>query len=50
MRNVETGTTRTLVTDERGRFRALNLPLGLDAVSAELEGLQTDKWFVVCAR
>src|SRR5436309_710004 len=39
--NVETGATRTLITDERGRFRALNLSPGIYAVAAELQGFQT---------
>jgi carboxypeptidase family protein/TonB-dependent receptor-like protein len=38
VRNVETGATRTLVTDDRGQFRALSLPPGVYAVSAELQG------------
>ena len=38
VRNVETGATRMLVSDERGRFRALNLAPGVYAVSAELSG------------
>src|SRR5437867_8917064 len=38
VKNVETGSTRTLVTDDRGRFRALELPPGLYSVSAELPG------------
>src|SRR5438477_942037 len=41
--NVETGAARTLVTDERGHFRALNLAPGLYSVSAELQGFQTGK-------
>src|ERR1700704_2276645 len=41
--NVETGAARTLVTDERGGFRALNLAPGLYSVSAELQGFQTGK-------
>jgi len=36
--NVETGATRTLLTDERGGFRALSLPPGLYSVAAELQG------------
>ena len=36
--NVETGATRTLVSDARGGFRALNLSPGIYAVTAELTG------------
>ncbi len=36
--HVETGITRTLVTDANGRFRALNLPPGTFTVTAELQG------------
>jgi Carboxypeptidase regulatory-like domain/TonB dependent receptor-like, beta-barrel len=39
--NAETGAARALVTDERGRFRALNLTPGIYAVSVELQGFQT---------
>ena len=38
VRNVETGATRMLVSDERGGFRALNLAPGVYAVAAELSG------------
>jgi hypothetical protein len=38
VRNTETGATRTLVSDERGGYRALNLPPGLYSVAAELAG------------
>ena len=38
VRNTETGATRPLVTDERGGFRALNLPPGIYSVTAELQG------------
>src|SRR5437762_9155224 len=41
VKNVETGATRTLVTDDRGRFRALELPPGLYSVFAELPGFTT---------
>src|SRR5947208_320678 len=41
--NVETGATRTLVTNERGGFRALNLPPGLYSVTAELQGFTPAK-------
>src|SRR5713226_31061 len=36
--NVENGAIRTLVTDENGRYRALNLPPGAYRISAELQG------------
>jgi hypothetical protein len=39
--NVETGVTRNLISDERGGYRALNLPPGLYAVTAELQGFTT---------
>jgi hypothetical protein len=39
--NTETGATRTLVTDERGGFRALNLTPGLYSVTADLQGFTT---------
>src|SRR5438094_38634 len=38
VKNVETGATRSLVSDEAGHYRALNLPPGLYSVSAELQG------------
>src|SRR5206468_2578138 len=38
VKNVETGATRTLVSDAAGHYRALSLPPGLYAVSAELQG------------
>src|SRR3989454_3418764 len=38
VKNSETGATRTLVTDERGGFRALNLTPGIYSVTAELTG------------
>jgi hypothetical protein len=41
--NTETGATRTLVTDERGGFRALSLSPGLYSVSAELQGFTPAK-------
>src|SRR5438876_23172 len=43
VRNIETGATRMLVTDERGGFRALNLSPGIYAVDAELPGFTTAK-------
>src|SRR5438876_5919091 len=43
VRNIETGATRLLVTDERGSFRALSLPPGIYAVDAELQGFTTAK-------
>ena len=41
--NVENGATRVLVTDENGRYRALNLPPGVYAVNAELPGFAPAK-------
>jgi len=41
--NTETGATRTLVTDERGGFRALNLQPGVYSVGAELQGFTPAK-------
>ena len=41
--NVETGAARTLVTDERGGFRALNLQPGVYSVGAELQGFTPAK-------
>src|SRR5881392_3188539 len=38
VRNVENGATRTLVTDENGRYRALNLPPGVYSVTGDLQG------------
>src|SRR5213594_401030 len=38
VKNVETGATRTLVTDANGRYRALNLAPGIYTVTAELQG------------
>ena len=43
VRNMETGATRQLVTDERGGFRALNLPPGIYSVTAELSGFTSAK-------
>src|SRR5437660_10354654 len=43
VRNPETGATRTLVTDERGGFRALNRPPGIYSVTAELQGFTPAK-------
>src|SRR5262245_58975091 len=40
VRNVETGVQRSMVTDERGRYRALNLAPGRYRVHAELSGFQ----------
>src|SRR5436309_15257150 len=42
-RNMETVATRQLVTDERGGFRALDLPPGLYSVTAELSGFTSAK-------
>jgi hypothetical protein len=38
--NVETGVQRSLVTDESGRYRALNIPPGRYRVRGELSGFQ----------
>src|SRR5712692_1515688 len=43
VRNTETGASRTLVTDERGGFRALSLPPGLYSVTADLPGFTSAK-------
>jgi hypothetical protein len=43
VRNVETGNTRTIMTDARGGFRALNLSPGTYAVTAELQGFTPAK-------
>ena len=40
VKNVETGLTRTLVTDDQGRYAAPNLPLGRYQVQGELAGFQ----------
>jgi hypothetical protein len=37
--HVETGTERTLVSNEKGLYRALLLPLGSFRVTAELQGV-----------
>ncbi len=39
--NAETGLTRTLTTNEHGRFEATNLPAGTYEVSASLQGFGT---------
>src|SRR5712691_9673170 len=39
--NTETGATRTIITDEFGRYNAAQLPLGAYEISAELPGFQT---------
>ncbi len=41
IRNVETGLSRTLVTNDRGRYEAPNLAVGSYEVTASLEGFQT---------
>ncbi|HET7217186.1 MAG TPA: carboxypeptidase regulatory-like domain-containing protein, partial [Vicinamibacterales bacterium] len=41
--HLETGTTRTAVTDENGIFRVLLLPVGVYDVTAELSGFNTRK-------
>ncbi|HKB09467.1 MAG TPA: TonB-dependent receptor [Vicinamibacterales bacterium] len=43
VKNVENGATRTLVTDDNGRYRALNLPPALYSVSADLPGFTSAK-------
>ena len=43
VQNVENGATRTLVTDENGHYRALNLPPGIYSVSADLPGFTAAK-------
>src|SRR5262249_2681874 len=42
VRNVDTGTARTVITDERGRYIAPDLPLGNYEVEAQLAGFQTE--------
>ena len=41
VRNVETGVTRTVATDERGRYQAPNLSLGNYEVQVRLTGFQS---------
>src|SRR5688572_25628940 len=41
VKNVETGVTRNLVTNEAGRYSAEALPVGTYEVSAALAGFQT---------
>ncbi|MBI4455888.1 MAG: TonB-dependent receptor [Acidobacteria bacterium] len=41
VRHLDTGATRTVVTDDEGRYHALNLALGNYEVQAELSGFQT---------
>ena len=43
VRQIETGATRTLITDSDGRFSAPSLPVGNYAVSAKSEGFATDE-------
>src|SRR5207247_3233286 len=43
VRNVETGVARTITTDARGGFRALNLAPGIYTVTAELQGFTPAK-------
>src|SRR5881628_992120 len=43
VKNVENGSTRTLTTDARGQYRALDLPPGLYSVSADLQGFGSAK-------
>src|SRR5262245_59776030 len=47
LRNLETGVTRTSITDERGNFRAPLLPLGTYEVSAALTGFSPFKQTVL---
>jgi hypothetical protein len=42
VRNVDTGITRMLITDEQGRYRGPNLPPGAYEVEAMLAGFQTE--------
>ena len=42
VRNVETGITRALTTNERGRFSAPQLPPGSYEISASTSGFQTE--------
>ncbi|MBI4482024.1 MAG: TonB-dependent receptor [Acidobacteria bacterium] len=42
VRNVETGLSRTLITDEEGRYNGTSLPLGEYEVQAELSGFKTE--------
>ena len=42
VRNVDTGTARTVITDERGRYIAPDLPLGNYEVEGQLAGFQTE--------
>lgn len=41
IKNLDTGITRTMVTDDEGRYRAPNLALGTYEVTAALTGFQT---------
>ncbi|MBI4456657.1 MAG: TonB-dependent receptor [Acidobacteria bacterium] len=41
LKQVDTGGTRTVVTDDEGRYRASNLDLGNYEIQAELTGFQT---------
>src|SRR5258708_4065617 len=40
VKNVETGVTRTVTTDETGTYRALSLPVGQQEVRAEKAGFR----------
>ncbi len=42
IRNVETGTARTLTTDAGGRYTAPDLTLGNYEVTAQISGFQTE--------
>jgi len=41
VRSLETGATRTIMTDETGSYRALSLPVGRYEIRAEKEGFKT---------
>jgi hypothetical protein len=42
IRNLETGSERTIVTDASGRYNASALPVGHYEISASKAGFQTD--------
>src|SRR5215470_14074096 len=42
IKNVDTGLTRELITDEQGRYSAPNLPVGSYEVQVSLSGFQTE--------
>ena len=41
VKNIDTGLSRTVITDDQGRYHAPNLTLGNYEISAELSGFQT---------